>query len=272
MVNSKNPYIVQTPFGRYEESRSTARYHHLSRDRMYPSFVILQYTHRGYGIFEIDGTKHSVPEGHAFITIVPEEASYWFPKGSPDVWVFSWINFFGEFGINLWSHFRQAFGPVVPLKPQSEAFILFRSLIRSVEKKQLTSDYHTSSMVFEFYMKWVSQLTKTTLDDAGIENVIAYINHQFFEPVTIKELASRAELSREHLTRVFKQKKGISPADYLRRRRLEASERLLLKSKYSIQEIGSACGFFSAKHFNQAFTHHYHLSPLHYRKKHSRRK
>ncbi|HEY7639774.1 MAG TPA: AraC family transcriptional regulator [Steroidobacteraceae bacterium] len=68
--------------------------------------------------------------------------------------------------------------------------------------------------------------------------------HSCYErPLTIEELAEAAHWSRFHMMREFKAVHGISPYEYLQRRRTQAAARLLCSTDLSVAEIAERTGF-----------------------------
>ncbi len=62
-------------------------------------------------------------------------------------------------------------------------------------------------------------------------------------PLTIDELAEAAHWSRFHMMREFKAVHGISPYEYLQRRRTQAAARILCSTDLSVAEIAERTGF-----------------------------
>ena len=68
--------------------------------------------------------------------------------------------------------------------------------------------------------------------------------HSCYErPLTIEELAGAAHWSRFHMMREFKAVHGISPYEYLQRRRTQTAARLLCSTELSVAEIADRTGF-----------------------------
>ena len=61
--------------------------------------------------------------------------------------------------------------------------------------------------------------------------------------LTIEELAAAAHWSRFHMMREFKAVHGISPYEYLQRRRTQTAARLLCSTELSVAEIAERTGF-----------------------------
>jgi transcriptional regulator GlxA family with amidase domain len=63
----------------------------------------------------------------------------------------------------------------------------------------------------------------------------------------VQDVATHAEISREHLTRIFVEKHGTAPAIFLRQLRLDAAQQLLQSAKLPLSEIALRSGFLNAR-------------------------
>lgn len=100
--------------------------------------------------------------------------------------------------------------------------------------------------------QWL-RLAREQLDDA-----LGY-------PVNVAEVARVVGVHPVHLSRVFRQHVGVSPADYLRRRRLEQSRALLQHTARSLSDIADVCGFSDQSHFSNAFRAAHGVTPTTFR-------
>ena len=83
---------------------------------------------------------------------------------------------------------------------------------------------------------------------------------------TIQKLASACGLSESTFRRYFRNAFGISPAVYIRNRRLKLSAEMLCSSKEQIKGIALRCGFPAAQYFSAVFKTHYGITPADYRR------
>jgi len=70
-----------------------------------------------------------------------------------------------------------------------------------------------------------------------------YVNSNYMSAVTLDDIASAAHLSKYHLARLFRVLHGVSPAVYLRLKRIRAAERLIEGSDADLAEIAERSGF-----------------------------
>jgi AraC family transcriptional regulator len=76
-----------------------------------------------------------------------------------------------------------------------------------------------------------------------IARVTDLIHAGYERALTIDELAEAAHWSRFHMMREFKAVHGITPYEYLQRRRTQAASRLLCSTDLSVAEIAERTGF-----------------------------
>lgn len=72
-------------------------------------------------------------------------------------------------------------------------------------------------------------------------------------PLSVEDLARISRCSAGHLTRLFQQQRGQSPAARFRELRIRRAEELLRNSCLTVSEIGQACGFRGTSQFARAF-------------------
>ena len=94
-----------------------------------------------------------------------------------------------------------------------------------------------------------------------------HLENHFTEPLPMNEVAKKAGCSRAHLFLVFKRETGMSPNDWLQRRRVKAATELLRTTSRKLEDIATATGFSSAQYFCQVFRKYTGTTPGEYRQK-----
>ena len=94
-----------------------------------------------------------------------------------------------------------------------------------------------------------------------IHAVREYIDTHYAEPLSLEILATRAHWSSSHFSRIFRVHYGISPIDYLIRRRMQQASYLLHDANISITEVAQRTGYEDLYHFSKLFKKHLGLSP-----------
>lgn len=103
-----------------------------------------------------------------------------------------------------------------------------------------------------------------------IERIQQYIRQNYSQKITLDDLSNHVGINKYYLIRLFKQKTGLSPIDYLIHVRLAEAEKLLSTSDVTISKISDMVGFHSPSHFSKTFKESNHCTPSAFRKKHSK--
>lgn len=100
-----------------------------------------------------------------------------------------------------------------------------------------------------------------------IAQVQAYIENNFAEAITNRQLAELAGYHEYYLNRIFTECTGISLHNYLLRVRLNRASYLILNTDMELQAIPEQVGFGSYPHFSSYFKQVFGCSPAQYRKR-----
>jgi AraC family transcriptional regulator len=102
-----------------------------------------------------------------------------------------------------------------------------------------------------------------------IERVTTYIDNKLSDPIKTEDLAELVNLSLSHFFRTFKTSLGITPADYIRRRRLDFAQRLMQATDRPLIQIAADCGLSDQAHLCRVFRRHFGQSPNGWRRLHA---
>ncbi|MBR3247010.1 MAG: helix-turn-helix transcriptional regulator [Clostridiales bacterium] len=94
-----------------------------------------------------------------------------------------------------------------------------------------------------------------------------YMDENFDQGITVSEAASYVFLSQGYFTRAFRDDTGISPMNYLMKKRIEKACQLLQNNEIKVSAISLQSGFSSPQRFNVAFRKQMGMTPMEYRKK-----
>jgi AraC-like DNA-binding protein len=86
----------------------------------------------------------------------------------------------------------------------------------------------------------------------------------YAEPLNLRELAAAAGVSKYHFLRCFASAYGLTPANYLRDRRVERAQDLLRATNLTVTEVCALVGFSSLGSFSTRFRERVGVSPSAY--------
>ncbi len=102
---------------------------------------------------------------------------------------------------------------------------------------------------------------------AKIREMIAWIDGNLAEPLTIQQAMSQFGLSRSLLTREFRHYTGKSFVDYCNARRVQKAAMTLVSRADSVTQVAFDSGFSNLSHFHRQFKAHFGLTPAAFRHK-----
>lgn len=112
----------------------------------------------------------------------------------------------------------------------------------------------------------VGALPRVACRDERVSAAVRYIGNHLGETIRLDDLASAAALSKDHFIRLFSRELGITPGQYVNRKKIEAAQlRLLLHPGESVKEIAYGLGFDNLQYFNRLFSRLTGDSPGRYR-------
>jgi AraC-like DNA-binding protein len=253
---------------RVNETITTPRYRWNCYDRGASPFVILQWTQSGEGVFENRRGALRVPKDHAFLAVLPERSSYYYPPEARAPWVVTWLNWYGSLACDLFRNIQARFGPVLPLSSRGAAAATLRRLMAAASEPAASGNPSVSLLSYAFMLEWWREAAAPT---GGSENRLAravqFCRQRFREPLGVKEIAGEAGLSREHFTRVFVEEMRQPPAAFLRELRVNEASMLLRETELPLREIAMRSGFYSTRHLMRTFQRVHRIGPAAYRRK-----
>jgi len=98
-----------------------------------------------------------------------------------------------------------------------------------------------------------------------IDYCMMYMRHNLARDITIEQLSELIHVSRSHLNKLFVQRSGMTPMQYLLEIRIDAAKSLLMTTNQSVASIAADVGFHSPKYFSSIFHRATGLSPREFR-------
>ena len=102
-------------------------------------------------------------------------------------------------------------------------------------------------------------------------NVHSYFCEHYNEPINIDDYAKENHFSTSWFIRNFKLYTGITPKQYILKKRIYNAEALLQNTQYNINEIAQIIGYDNPLYFSRVFQKTKGISPSEYRKNISQR-
>jgi AraC family transcriptional regulator len=138
-------------------------------------------------------------------------------------------------------------------------------------ERMIFTDSIGRAIVSRLVEHWFSVPTSSSRQASGLEKwrlrrATEYIDTHFSERIHLVDIAESAGLSRMHFASLFRLSMGVSPHEYLLRKRLEVAQGLLLDSDSNTLDIALSCGFNSQAHFISVFSRYMGDTPCRWRR------
>lgn len=98
-----------------------------------------------------------------------------------------------------------------------------------------------------------------------LQQAMEYIHDHLTEDLSLREIATRLQMSPNYFTSLFKQSTGLSTHQYVIQCRIEKAKQLLTKPNLPIVEVSQQVGFQSQSHFINVFRKRTGMTPKTYR-------
>jgi AraC family transcriptional regulator len=189
-------------------------------------------------------------------------------------------------GYHLCVHFHpvRATGPriKIPLHipPGPHSNILFQRIPHIARLHQMASEQSRRASSAEaaasaalqellLYLAVISQPQpkgrRTLQSSSAVDAAAQILNEKLAEPLSVPQLAKQVGLSRDYLTKLFRERFGMTIPRYLQTLRMEHAKQLLADTDMPIKLIGVRVGYPDPQHFNKRFRQSESQSPTEYR-------
>jgi len=103
--------------------------------------------------------------------------------------------------------------------------------------------------------------------DRRLGLALAFMESHLEQHPSVAEIAEAAHLSEDYFRRLFRQRLGLPPIQYLNRLRVSAARRLIAREPgMTISEVGHEVGFDDVRYFARTFRQAYDITPNAYRR------
>ena len=149
------------------------------------------------------------------------------------------------------------------------------SKLRQLSRLQAQQDveFQTRNLLSEIWLLLLEvirnmdsrSMQHTAKNQDRIQTMIAFIQENFAEKLTLEEIADSAAISTRECLRCFQSSIHQSPMDYLISYRVQTAKKLLETTDHSITDIALHCGFNSNSYFTKIFHRTFGKTPNAYR-------
>lgn len=157
------------------------------------------------------------------------------------------------------------------------------TLINMIDKEISNRDHHSESVLrlvtqqiaihlVRNYSTVKAALTNTPGHTPGRPEIcqimcaLEYIESNLTENTSLSDLLNQTQLSKHRFLQTFKEITGLSPQQYMIRRRLETAKHLLRRPDLNLEHIARRTGFVDQSHFSKAYRKFFGQTPALFRR------
>lgn len=147
---------------------------------------------------------------------------------------------------------------------------MFYKLERIAETNEVSKCFLTKACLFELFAKYISvadcgrYFVEKTKDEM-LNKALVYIEENMNGEISVEQLAEICHLHPTHFIRIFKKRTGVTPARFIKGKRLEYAKKLVEETELSLSEIGERIGCANPASFSKMYKTFYGVSPKRYR-------
>jgi AraC-like DNA-binding protein len=206
--------------------------------------------------------------GSGFLCRVNDpETAYYFPESAQTPWSFVYACFAGPSAVSMVNELVDRFGPVYQLAQSHDSIRMLLGWHGYADAQPTLSPARGARIVLDLLADLAA--AKENPRTSSPANELTRRAQQLIERNlqanwNASQLAQSLDVSREHLTRVFKEQTGQTPYRYMLRRRMLLACHLLKETDLTNKQIAARLGCPAAQ-FSRSFRSVMHLSPSRFR-------
>ncbi|MCR2804241.1 AraC family transcriptional regulator [Paenibacillus soyae] len=217
---------------------------------------LFQYTVQGEGIFEYEGTPERIHSGRAFLTEIPGNHRYYHPGGS-EPWEFYFVLFRPVLITPLWEEIVSAIGHSPSFDAGSLPIQALKDMFYAAHYGKITDAYKASAFVYQFVIELRRACAAVGQSPEQrpelVRKAVQYLDANYGQSLGQEQLAAQLGVSKFHFLRTFARHVGMTPNEYVNRKRIERSIELLRTTDWSIDLIAETVGYSTGSYYIKVF-------------------
>lgn len=218
------------------------------------TYWLFHFVVSGKGIFQINNKRYVLSSGMMFV--IPPFTETYYEADSREPWEYIWVGFTGT----------------PPL--QLNDFYHIPGALRIFQHMKACHELHNGKTEFMLAQLWelfsfLMEENRTKEDP--VDTVLNLIHSQYMTPLTVQQMADSVHLERTYFSKIFSEKLGISPRQYLIEHRMKQAK-TFLSLGYSVTTTAFSIGYSDIYIFSKIFKQRFGESPSCYQNRAKDRK
>lgn len=240
------------------------QYHVVRRDGYHHHQI--HFSTKGEGSIYCGGKTYEIKPNMAFFLPknVPHE---YYTVGK--VWDNHWVSIAGYAADEILKGFNLVGFEVFSFEDFSRLENYIIKMHNVIMQDKVYGGFRAAGILYEFLIEFYRNMKSIKTEEElplQLKSVIRYIEICFKEQITMDRLSDIANLTPQHLCRLFRKHFNMRPTEYIMQIRLQEAKRLLLSSSWEVNEIAEECGFNNSNYFSVSFKKAEGCTPSEFRK------
>ena len=232
-------------------------------------YQLIHFVLAGHGCLQIDGHSFNVSAGDAFL--IPAGQVSYYEASQDDPWAYAWINFLGFQSQNYLHRIMIS---------AEEGYILRHLPVEKYKAAvfELLSYQDDSTSTFFAVNSILMRMLSFLFADIGFQEgawgqqhaadkIRFYLDMNYSNNLKLKDAAAALGYHPHYLTRIFKERFGIAPKQYLIDLKVKKACGLLRSTNLPVSVVAESLGFEDVLAFSRQFRQALGQSPSQYRRK-----
>jgi AraC-like DNA-binding protein len=213
------------------------------------TYWLFHFVVSGKGIFQINNKHYTLSSGMMFV--IPPFTETYYEADSSDPWEYIWVGFTGTPPLKLNDYYD------IP-----KALRIFQHMKACHELHNGKTEFILAQLweLFSFLME------ENHSKDDPIDTALNLIHSQYMTPLTVQQMADSVHLERTYFSKIFSEKIGISPQQYIIEHRMKQAK-TFLSLGYSVTTTATSVGYSDIYNFSKIFKQRFSESPSYYQRK-----
>ena len=150
---------------------------------------------------------------------------------------------------------------------------IFQALLQEQERTQIFADEMIQVLLNQLVLMLLRQVAAQPMSDSRmkgeyriIHQTQVFVSNHVWEDLSVPFVASHVDMSPSYLTALFQKHLAISPAEYIRRVKLQESKHMIRENRLNFTEIAAELQYSTVHHFSRQFKEKFGMTPSEYAK------
>lgn len=257
------------------ERQTSPRYYIAERLRPAGEFSQIVCTVSGEGAFRYGDTVYPLLPGTVFLAAHGDPlVSYYYPGHGEKPWEFLWLSLRGKTALQMLNDLISAYGRILHV-PEDAGYVRYLQSFRNGRRSlRFVTPAEGAKIVLDAMTLLTVSPARAAEDTPASQMVRAaqtMITEGLEQTFRLQEVADRLHVSREHLSRVFREHTGVTLQDFVQEERMQFAARMLRDAFSPVNAAAERAGYMDAASFSRAFRRRFGCTPTQYRRRFDRK-